>query len=182
MIVQIRVFRLIVECDHRLMQYVSDLRSMIENEGAAMSLTGGCRCGAVRYELSLDAVPLTYACHCRDCQTWSGSAFALHAMLPETLLTIEGEIHRFQLNGMETMHSEHAACAACSTRIANHNTAVAGMVILRAGTLDRSDELSPAVHIWTSRKQQWLIIPEGTPSFAETPSQQEFAAAIMGSS
>lgn len=48
---------------------------------------GGCRCGAVRYKLALDALPRTYACHCRDCQTWSGSAFSQQTFLPAASLT-----------------------------------------------------------------------------------------------
>ena len=42
-------------------------------------LTGGCFCGAVRYEVS--ARPkMTLSCHCRDCQYVSGGAPA-HAMI-----------------------------------------------------------------------------------------------------
>ena len=47
---------------------------------------GGCRCGAVRYKLALDTLPLTYACHCLDCQTWSGSAFSQQTFVPEAAL------------------------------------------------------------------------------------------------
>ncbi|MGY2734673.1 hypothetical protein ACVWYO_002347 [Sphingomonas sp. UYP23] len=144
-----------------------------------MTITGGCRCGAIRYTIALESVPLSYACHCRDCQTWSGSAFALHAMLPDALLEISGDAAPFQVDGMETMASEHIGCATCFTRIANSNSAAPGMVILRAGTLDRSDEIAPAVHIWTKRKQPWLDIPDGTPTFAETPSPQDFAEALQ---
>ena len=48
-----------------------------------MTVRGGCRCGAVRYTLALDDLPLTYACHCTDCQTWSGSAFSQQVLVPE---------------------------------------------------------------------------------------------------
>ena len=53
---------------------------------------GGCRCGAVRYELALDALPSTYVCHCLDCQTWSGSAFSQQTFLPEAALTVTGPV------------------------------------------------------------------------------------------
>jgi hypothetical protein len=46
------------------------------------------------------------------------------------------------------------------------------MLVLRAGTLDDSHKLEPRVHIWTSRKQPWIKIPEGTPSFREQVSDQ----------
>ena len=37
---------------------------------------GGCQCGAIRYQLLRAPVAL-YACHCRDCQKQSSSAFGL---------------------------------------------------------------------------------------------------------
>ncbi|MCJ8157959.1 GFA family protein [Sphingomonas sp. LaA6.9] len=145
-----------------------------------MPITGGCRCGAIRYELAVEELPVTYACHCNDCQTWSGSAFAINALLPEALLQITGEVGEFSIDAGERFPSQHLAGAACSTRLANRNAAVPGMVVLRAGTLDRSDELVPAVHIWAKRKQRWLALPKSTPSFDETPSPTEFAAALQG--
>lgn len=36
--------------------------------------TGGCMCGAARYEINLDGHE-TGNCHCRDCQKNSGTAF-----------------------------------------------------------------------------------------------------------
>ncbi|MET0239455.1 MAG: GFA family protein [Sphingobium sp.] len=142
-----------------------------------MSLTGGCRCGEVRYAIELEGLPTSYACHCRDCQTWSGSAFALHSLLPENLLTLSGDPVDFQLRADETMASIHIGCPVCMTRIANRNAAVPGMIIVRAGTLDRSDEIVPAAHIWTRRKQPWVNIGN-SPDFAETPSHEQFAKAL----
>jgi len=57
----------------------------------AITLEGGCRCGQVRYRATVDRLPRVYACHCRDCQTWSGSAFSLQFFLPEDSLEVEGE-------------------------------------------------------------------------------------------
>ena len=146
-----------------------------------MSFEGGCRCGAVRYELEAADLPLTYACHCIDCQTWSGSAFALHAIVAEDALTISDSGHAFRLpEGQEAMPSEHIGCAACLTRIANRNPALPGFLVLRVGTLDRSSEVAPALHIWTRQKQPWLTIEEDTPGFEVSPTPQEFAAALAG--
>ena len=42
----------------------------------ALPITGGCQCGAVRYEIA--ALPLLlYTCNCTDCQRQTGSSFAL---------------------------------------------------------------------------------------------------------
>ena len=41
-----------------------------------MSLSGGCICGAVRYTIN-DGPLFVHACHCQDCQRFSGSAFVV---------------------------------------------------------------------------------------------------------
>ncbi len=55
-----------------------------------LPLTGGCACGAIRYEIT--AMPyLLYACHCTECQRRSGSAFALNMpVATETLRIVKG--------------------------------------------------------------------------------------------
>ena len=42
-------------------------------------ITGGCMCGACRYEAAGDMLWAAY-CHCRDCQRATGSAFAMHVI------------------------------------------------------------------------------------------------------
>ena len=49
---------------------------------------------------------------------------------------------------------------------------------LDAGTLDRSDELDCAAHIWIKRKQAWITIPEGVPSGEEPGPLDEMGAAL----
>jgi hypothetical protein len=60
-------------------------------------IRGACRCDAARYTLALDALPRTYACHCRDCQTWSGSAFSQQTFLPEVGLSVTGPLCVYEL-------------------------------------------------------------------------------------
>ena len=51
---------------------------------------GGCQCGAVRYRLT--AAPLgVYACHCKDCQRWSGAAYQLSMVVNTTDLELLAE-------------------------------------------------------------------------------------------
>ena len=44
--------------------------------------TGGCQCGAVRYEIT-QAPIIVYTCHCTDCQRMTSSAFSLGCVLPD---------------------------------------------------------------------------------------------------
>jgi len=139
---------------------------------------GGCRCGAVRYKLALDALPRTYACHCRDCQTWSGSAFSQQTFLPAASLSVTGPLAVYELTNPSGRTSIQRMCAVCHTRVYNSNTARPGVVVLRAGTLDRSDELEVVAHIWVKRKQPWLKLPEEVPAWSEAAPVAELLRAL----
>jgi hypothetical protein len=143
-----------------------------------MSVAGGCRCGAVRYTLDVERLPNTYACHCLDCQTWSGSAFSQHAVVPESALNVSGPIAVYELK-TEDRISVQRVCATCHCRVFNTNTARPGLAVIRAGTLDESDKLDVVAHIWVKRKQAWITIPEGVPQWEEGAPPADFAAALF---
>jgi hypothetical protein len=141
-------------------------------------IRGGCRCGAVRYTLALDSLPATYACHCRDCQTWSGSAFSQQTLVPEAALDVTGPVVVFEFTTPSGKVSTQRMCGTCHTRIYNANSSRPGVVVVRAGTLDRSDELHIAAHIWVKRKQPWLTLPEGVPTWPEAAAPAELMQAL----
>ena len=141
-------------------------------------IEGGCRCGRVRYALALDALPRTYACHCRDCQTWSGSAFSQQTFLPAAALSVTGPVVVYELTTPSGRVSTQRVCGVCHTRVYNSNSARPGLVVGRAGTLDRSDELDVVAHIWTKRKQPWLMLPDGVPTWPEGAPQSELLQAL----
>ena len=143
------------------------------------TIEGGCRCGAVRYRVQLDKLPNVYACHCRDCQTWSGSAFSLQIVVPEDALEVTGEPHLYErVSDDGTRTSRQRGCAKCITRVYNTNTRRPGFAVVRAGTLDRSDELAIVAHIWTKRKMQGIDVPADVPSWPEGASLAELTAAL----
>jgi len=143
-----------------------------------VTIEGGCRCGAVRYTLGLDNLPPTYACHCTDCQTWSGSAFSQQAVVAESAIEASGPIVIYELTSPSGRVSRQRMCGVCHTRIFNTNSARPGIAVVRAGTLDRSNELIVTAHIWTRSKQPWLQLPDGAPTWSETPPPEEMAKAL----
>jgi len=144
-----------------------------------MSVAGGCRCGAVRYTLALDRMPKTYACHCRDCQTSSGSAFAQQAPVAEAALAVSGPVTIYEQQ-VDDRVSRQRFCSVCHCRVFNTNTARPGVAIIRAGTFDESDRLDVVAHIWTSRKQAWITIPAGVPQWERGAEAAAFAAIFSG--
>jgi len=144
-------------------------------------IEGGCRCGRVRYRAALPALPRVYACHCLDCQTWSGSAFSTQFIMAEDQLDVTGEPALYERTAPEgDRTSRQRACPVCFTRVYNTNTRRPGLAVVRAGTLDRSDELSIVAHIWTKRKLAGIEIPAGLPTWEEGAPPADFMAALAG--
>jgi len=140
-------------------------------------LDGGCRCGAVRYKLAVDRLPRSYACHCHQCQRWSGSAFSQQLIVAEAALSLRGELTVFELTTADRT-SIQRCCSVCHGRIYNTNTRRPGMAVVRAGTLDRSEELDCVLHIFVAYKQCWLSLPEGVPAYSEMPLPDVMMAAL----
>jgi hypothetical protein len=132
-----------------------------------MALSGGCRCGACRYTLDYEALPMTYACHCRDCQTMSGSALAIQAMVPLAKLAFSGATLGWEHPNSTGKITTQIFCAQCRTRIYSTNEGRPGVALIRAGTLDESADLIPTVHIWASRKQPWIQLDDDVEAYAE---------------
>jgi hypothetical protein len=147
----------------------------------SITLEGGCRCGAIRYRLDAVGLSKTYACHCLTCQTWSGSAFSLQFIAPETALHVTGEpaiYERLSDDGQRL--SRQRGCPICFTRIYNTNSSRPGLVIIRAGTLDDSHEQEIAAHIWVKRKLKGIDIPPGIPTWPESAPPEDFRKALAG--
>jgi len=141
-------------------------------------IQGGCRCGAVRYELALDALPPTYACHCLDCQTWSGSAFSQQTFLHEAALAVTGPVVVYEFTTPSGRTSTQRLCGVCHARIYNSNSARPNVAIVRAGTLDRSNELRVVAHIWVKRKQPWLTLEDGASTWPEAAPPADLVGAL----
>ena len=144
-------------------------------------LAGGCRCGAIRYTLADKAMPPVYCCHCRDCQTWSASAFSEQAVVRDGDLTVTaGKPMTYAFASPSGATSRQYVCGTCHTRLYNTNSARPGIVLVRAGTLDASDTLEPRAHIWVKRKQPWIDLPAGVPAFPENAPPDIFRAILIG--
>lgn len=136
-------------------------------------MDGGCGCGQVRYAIKAQQMPAVYACHCTDCQTQSGSAFALQMPIFEAMLSLNGET----VSGERTQPSGAIgtvfACSKCLVRLYSKNSTRVGMATVRVGTLDNSSQISPKFHLWTSSKQSWLNLPDDAVTLLEQPSSTE---------
>ncbi|MFT3927681.1 MAG: GFA family protein [Myxococcales bacterium] len=129
---------------------------------------GGCQCGRVRYRISVEPLFLA-ACHCKECQRASGSAFSLSLMVPEQGFSYEGELKLFERSSDSGRPLRCYFCPECGTRIYHQPSYAMPVVNVRAGTLDDTSWLQPKMHTWTRSKQPWAPIPEGIPTHPTQP-------------
>ena len=121
-----------------------------------LPLTGGCSCGAIRYEVGSFPL-LLYTCNCTDCQTASGSAFALNMpVLARDFHILQGEPRRWSHRSPRGVEVTSRFCGDCGARLYGERAGRDQIVNLRAGTLDDTTWLAPAAHMFMKSAQPWV--------------------------
>ena len=113
------------------------------------------------------------------CQRMSGSAFSVQALVPEASLQVSGPLVVREI-ATEDRVSTQRYCGECYACLYNTNTRRPGVAVVRAGTLDRSQELECRAHIFTAYKQGWVELPLGVPHWPEAAPLDAFVAAMRG--
>jgi hypothetical protein len=131
-------------------------------------IEGGCTCRSVRYRMMTKPL-FVHCCHCTWCQRETGAAFALNAMIEaERVELLQGEVEVVNTPSLSGKGQRITRCAKCRIAVwSNYPGAGDAVRFVRVGTLDEPGRFPPGIHIFTSTKQPWVVLPEGTPAFAE---------------
>jgi hypothetical protein len=141
----------------------------METTGPESRLTGGCQCGAVRYELAGTPHQI-YVCHCRECQKQSASAFGISVMARSAdVRLLIGKLERWSRATDSGRTLACYFCATCGTRVWHGDKDQAQEISIKGGTFDHPVDLRRAIHIWTRRKLPGVIIPDETQQFPGEP-------------
>lgn len=129
---------------------------------------GGCDCRAVRYRM-LSAPLFVHCCHCRWCQRESGASFGLNAMIETDRIVCLGRPPEIVDTPSASGQGQGIArCPSCRVALWSHYAGAGPLVsFVRVGTLDDPDALPPDIHIFTSSKQPWVVLPDGVPAVPE---------------
>ena len=127
-------------------------------------LEGGCACSHVRYKM--EASPLiVHCCHCSWCQRQSGAAFAVNALIEaDRVEVLQGEVLNTTVETLGGSGQRIARCPKCKVAVWSEYLVVMGgapdaIYFIRVGTLDTPDLLPPDIHIYTTTKQPWVVLP-----------------------
>jgi hypothetical protein len=136
---------------------------------------GGCTCRAVRYRMT-DRPLFVHCCHCRWCQRETGASFALNAMIEaKRVALLQGEPELVSTPSNSGKGQSVLRCPRCRIALWSHYAGAGDRVsFVRVGTLDEPDRLPPDIHIFTSSKQPWVVLPPGTPAVPEYYDRKAF--------
>jgi hypothetical protein len=99
------------------------------------------------------------ACHCKECQRQSGSAFGMFMPVKKDSLTVAGltkQVTRIADSGNEVTG---VFCPECGVRVYHVLKSAPDVVSLKPGTLDDTSRLRPDLFIWMKSAQGWFPIP-----------------------
>lgn len=129
-----------------------------------LPLEGSCLCDAVQTRIVREPL-FTHACHCLNCQKRSGSAFTVSTNVLASDLEVafgEATLHPRAKKGRPTP----LICGACATILWVEITPGAhGLIVVPTGSLSNKLEIRPQAHIFVHRKQDWVVLEEGVPTF-----------------
>jgi hypothetical protein len=118
-----------------------------------VKFTGGCHCGAVRYEL--EGPPNDVAlCHCNDCRKNSGApVMAWAGYDADKFRFTKGEPKVFRMSAV----SQRQFCGGCGTGLTYANSEMLpGKVEVQSSTLDDPEATPPAMNIQVAERLSWM--------------------------
>lgn len=132
-------------------------------------ITGGCLCGAIRYEI--DGEPFRIAnCHCDDCRKATGSAYATNLFFKEEQIKIlQGTPKKFEhlADSHNTMIKEF--CSDCGSQVFGSGANRPGVKNVKVGSIDDARFVKPQVNLYTAHALSCSYIDDEIDNFQGMP-------------
>ena len=111
-----------------------------------MKFSGKCLCGMVSYKSHVEPV-LILNCHCEDCRRSTGAVYGTNVMIAEDQLEIHGELSTFKHKAKSGNVMTKRFCPNCGTLMFGNSSGRTNVVSVRAGTIDQTDIINPAMNV-----------------------------------
>lgn len=131
-------------------------------------MEGGCDCREIRYRMTSKPMWVN-CCHCRWCQRETGSSFALNALIEaDRVELLHGKPEVVNTPSNSGKGQMIARCPTCKIAVwSNYGGGGDKIRFVRVGTLDNPDACPPNIHIFTTTKQPWVVLPPDMPAVPE---------------
>lgn len=133
-----------------------------------MRISGGCLCGAVRYEG--EATPMfQMKCYCSDCRKTSGAGHTANIVVDKNSVAVTGATGRFASKADSGNEVTRVFCPRCGSQIYALNSGLPHAVAIRAATLDDPEIFAPQMTVYASRAPGWDRPAAAGPVFDQMP-------------
>jgi hypothetical protein len=134
----------------------------------SQGFSGGCLCGAVRYQSSIGPQVVGH-CHCVDCRKSSGTGHCTHVVIPADAFTVTGELKFYDRPADSGNIVSRGFCPNCGSPVYSKNSGMPGVVFPRASSLDDPEIAKPQMVVFTSRAPSWDRVDPALPAFPAMP-------------
>ncbi|MEK1928306.1 MAG: GFA family protein [Pararhizobium sp.] len=131
-------------------------------------MTGGCLCGAVRYQ-TVATPKYSGFCHCRDCQRATGTGHCCYMIFSRGEVAFTDALKSFSMIGGSGMETVRYFCENCGSQIFGSGPPDDDRWTVYAGTLDDPSLFQPDSAVMTSSRPSWDHIAGGLPEFGNMP-------------
>ena len=130
--------------------------------------TGGCLCGAVRYEAHGEP---RYAghCYCADCRKASGSGFIPFMVFASEAVQFTGLPRQFACRAANGNEAVRNFCPVCGGLVFGGRVGTDQAFTIYVGSLDDPSLFHPRIAIFTRGRPQWALIPAELTVFEAAP-------------
>lgn len=133
-----------------------------------LPLTGGCICGAIRYECSAEPL-MSLLCYCRQCQRSAGSDYNAIIGVPKAALRITGSPRYRQYQADSGNTANDGFCASCGGHVVGSTSGFPDIMAIRVASLDDAGGFKPQMHVYTENAQSWTPMDPALPKFPKMP-------------
>ncbi len=130
--------------------------------------TGGCLCGALRYEAVGEPLGSGH-CYCADCRKASGSGFVPFMGFKADAVRFSGEARQFRSPAASGGDAVRNSCPICMSLVFGGEIGKTDWHTLYAGSLDDPSRFHPTIAIFTAGRPEWAMIPPDLKVFDRMP-------------
>jgi hypothetical protein len=110
------------------------------------------------------------ACHCKECQKLSTSAFSITALVRTDAIEFKGRMSDWSRVAESGNINAAKFCPTCGNRIYHYNPKEPDKIKLKPANLSDTSIIKPTTHLWVSQKQAWYELPAGVEVFEKQSS------------
>jgi len=132
------------------------------------SFKGRCLCGSVTFCATTKPI-VTRACWCQLCQTLASGNATINLAFPKNCIEISGKLHDYFSVADDGNKMHRKFCPNCGTHMFSEAEERPNMIVVRAGTLDDSEQINIEGIIWTSEAPSWAYLDPNIKHFAKQP-------------